>query len=197
MRTLSRLTATALLVAVALGPAPSSPALVATAEVTIQDSFFTPASVSISIGGQVRWTNQGSLVHTATSNQGFFNTQDLGNGAQAARTFLDAGSFAYHCARHPHMTGAVKARMTKAGSPAEGWRVRWSTRSATPDNRGYDVQIKRPGSSSFEAFRTNTQTRGVNFDPSRAGTYVFRARTDNRANGQSSGFSPTLSVVIS
>ncbi len=93
------------------------------ASVTIQDYLFSPGAVTIKAGGSVTWTNAGGVTHTVTANDGSFDAGYLGaavpdtsvygggGGGTAAgtytHTFATAGTFAYHCAIHPSMTGTV------------------------------------------------------------------------------------------
>src|SRR5437868_11335016 len=51
--------------------------------VSIIDLAYQPASVTVSVGGTVTWTNNGASVHTVTSNNGLF---DSGNLAPATAT---------------------------------------------------------------------------------------------------------------
>ena len=69
---------------------------------------FSPNPISIKVGDTVTWTNNGSVTHTSTSNTGTWNTGNIATGATSvAVTFNTAGTFAYHCAIHPSMTGSV------------------------------------------------------------------------------------------
>jgi plastocyanin len=75
--------------------------------VTIADFQFTPASITIHVGDTVTWTNHGPSAHTATANDGSFNTGVLQKGQSASHTFNTAGTFTYICSIHPFMHGTV------------------------------------------------------------------------------------------
>ncbi|MBV8941858.1 MAG: hypothetical protein JO240_09010, partial [Solirubrobacterales bacterium] len=47
---------------------------------TIADFSFTPFSITIPVGGTILWTNNGPSDHTATANNGSFNTGVLRKG---------------------------------------------------------------------------------------------------------------------
>ena len=69
---------------------------------------FSPNPITIKVGDTVSWTNNGSVTHTATSNTGAWDTGPIASGATStAVSFNTTGSFAYHCAIHPSMTGTV------------------------------------------------------------------------------------------
>src|SRR2546425_8078529 len=69
---------------------------------------FSPNPIAIKVGDTVTWTNNGAVTHTSTSNTGAWNTGNVAPGTtSAAVTFTSAGTFAYHCAIHPSMTGTV------------------------------------------------------------------------------------------
>jgi len=75
--------------------------------VTIADFQFTPATITIHVGDTVTWVNHGPSAHTATANNGSFNTGVLQNGRSASHTFTTAGTFTYICSIHPFMHGTV------------------------------------------------------------------------------------------
>lgn len=69
---------------------------------------FSPNPISINVGDTVTWTNNSSISHTSTSNTGAWNTGTISSGATStAVAFPTAGTFPYHCAIHPSMTGTV------------------------------------------------------------------------------------------
>lgn len=83
-----------------------------TTNVTIQDFSFTPTPVTISVNGIVKWTNNGSSIHTVTSgstptSDGKFNSGNLATGSTVCVIFQSAGSYPYFCSPHPFMTGSV------------------------------------------------------------------------------------------
>ncbi len=79
----------------------------ATLDVAIRDFAFATAELSIAAGNTVTWTNDDSVPHTATAEDGSFDTGLLDPGASSSITFAAAGRFAYFCAFHPSMTGIV------------------------------------------------------------------------------------------
>ena len=82
-------------------------ALAAEESVTIQGFAFGPASLTIDVGDSVTWTNGDGVGHTATADQGAFDTGTIAGGASDSITFDQAGTFAYHCTVHPTMTGTI------------------------------------------------------------------------------------------
>lgn len=78
--------------------------------VNIFDFKFSPQSVTIRVGDTVTWTNMGSATHTTTSDSGdpaSWNSGDLAPGKSFSFTFTKAGTYTYHCAIHPFMTGTI------------------------------------------------------------------------------------------
>lgn len=75
--------------------------------VTISNFAFSPANLSIKAGDSVVFINQDSAPHTATADNGSFDTGNLGRGAQATLTFNAPGTFSYFCAIHPMMKGSI------------------------------------------------------------------------------------------
>jgi plastocyanin len=172
---------------------PVAPAGATTTVVSVQNYSFTPAIVTVAMGQTVTW--EFHAMHTTTSNQRFWDSGMRSSGGYVV-TFRDAGTFGYHCSMHSSMTGRVRVAMTRTGSSANGWRMRWSTRTSTPANRRFDVQYKGIGASTWTWFRKGTARRAGSFDPTRNGSYVLRARTRNVGVG-ASAWSPTTTVRIS
>lgn len=83
----------------------AGPASASGGDVTIASFAFTPASVTVSVGDSVTWTNNDGATHTATGSG--FDTGQIAPGASKSVTMTTAGTFTYHCAIHPSMTGTV------------------------------------------------------------------------------------------
>jgi plastocyanin len=75
--------------------------------VTIQGFSFDPGTLTITAGTTVTWTNRDNAGHTATADDASFNSGRLANGASFGQTFSTAGTYTYHCAIHPDMTGTI------------------------------------------------------------------------------------------
>jgi plastocyanin len=86
------------------------PALAADHAVAIKGMKFVPAEISVAAGDTVTFTNEDSAPHTATANDGSFDTGRLSKGQSATVTISAAGDFAYICKVHPSMKGKVAAK---------------------------------------------------------------------------------------
>ena len=71
------------------------------------DQSFDPPQISVPTGSTVFWTNDDSIQHTVTSDEGLFDAGPISPGDTFENTFDSAGEFGYHCAIHPFMTGVV------------------------------------------------------------------------------------------
>ncbi|MDN3655364.1 cupredoxin domain-containing protein [Ferruginibacter paludis] len=80
----------------------SSPAPSASAdEIQIYNMKFSPATLTVKKGTTVKWKNEDSYAHTATSNDNTtFDTGNIAGGATATYTTTTAGTFDYHCTIH-------------------------------------------------------------------------------------------------
>lgn len=76
-------------------------------DVTIVDFSFMPSSMTITAGDTVRWTNQDAAPHTATSDNGVWDSGTLTTGNSYMRAFDDPGDFPYHCTIHPSMMASL------------------------------------------------------------------------------------------
>jgi plastocyanin len=77
-------------------------------KVEIANFAYNPDPVRVQTGGKVIWQNMDSVTHTATADDGSFDTGPLEEGKLKSETFKQAGTYAYHCEIHPYMHGTVE-----------------------------------------------------------------------------------------
>lgn len=87
-------------------PQPSA-AEVSQNEIEIKDFAFSPETLTVKVGDKVTWTNRDSVGHTATADDGSFDTSILSTGQSGSVTFDKAGTYAYHCTPHPKMKATI------------------------------------------------------------------------------------------
>ena len=88
--------------------------------VTVRDFDFAPSSVTVDVGDTVTWTNEGPTPHTATADDGSFDTGVFEAGGSRSHTFDQAGTFQYFCQPHPQMRGTVTVRAASTGGDDGG-----------------------------------------------------------------------------
>jgi plastocyanin len=138
-------------------PAPDPPVAVAAGpgSVSIVDYSFRPATITVSAGDTVTWTNAGKQPHTATGSG--FDTGILKTGQSGSHTFASPGTFTYICSLHPFMKGTVVVRAASSGgaSKSGGGSSSGSTSgggsSATGGSQGGSSSSSGAGSSSGSA----------------------------------------------
>src|SRR3954452_21510743 len=79
--------------------APSGEAVRA-AKVKIVEFPYGPDPVTVQVGGKVTWQNEDTAPHTATADDGSFDTGTLARGKIKSETFKQAGSYPYFCEIH-------------------------------------------------------------------------------------------------
>jgi LPXTG-motif cell wall-anchored protein len=82
---------------------------------TISDFKFTPSTITVTAGETVTWTNSGPTGHSATADDGSFDTGILSKGTSGSHTFTRAGTYTFHCTPHPFMTGKVVVAAASSG----------------------------------------------------------------------------------
>src|SRR5512133_915592 len=85
----------------------SQPASTATKAVAIKAAGFSPATVRIASTDAVRWTNRDTKDHQVIANNGTFASAVIKPGRSYTHVFNSAGTFRYHDALHPSLTGKV------------------------------------------------------------------------------------------
>jgi plastocyanin len=72
---------------------------------------FTPRALNVMPGSMVSWTNEDSTTHTVTADGGsgapLFDSGPIPLGVVWDNIFDSPGTFGYHCAIHPWMTGRI------------------------------------------------------------------------------------------
>ena len=127
------LTAMAIAVAVIAVPlVAASPARAADHSVGITDDAFGTASLTISVGDRVTWTNGGESPHTVTAENGAFDSGTLDAGAAFSFTFTEPGTYAYRCDFHSEMQATIVVEpAASAPQPAAPGTAAPSTAPAT------------------------------------------------------------------
>ena len=80
----------------------------ATWQVTIQGFAFSPANFEVKAGDTIIFVNADNAPHTATAEDGAFDTGRIDPG-QSAEVTIPAGSHPYVCQYHPMMKGVGTA----------------------------------------------------------------------------------------
>lgn len=77
-------------------------------KVQIVEFSYEPDPVVVQAGGKVIWQNEDTAPHTATADDGSFDTGTIEQGKIGSATFKEAGTFTYFCEIHPTMHGTVE-----------------------------------------------------------------------------------------
>lgn len=75
--------------------------------VDINDHAFDPGQLNIAPGTRVMFINNDTEPHTATTDNGLFDTGVLEPGDSSWVLFEGAGTVTYHCELHPDMKGSI------------------------------------------------------------------------------------------
>lgn len=70
---------------------------------------FVPATLEVSVGDSVVWTNEDIVPHTVTA-AGTFDSQSMTTKQEWRYTASKAGEYAYGCTFHPTMKGTLTVR---------------------------------------------------------------------------------------
>ena len=76
--------------------------------VEISEFEYLPETVTVPVGGEVTWTNSDKAAHTATADDGSFDTDTLKLDGAETIVYEEAGTFAYYCRFHAFMKGTVE-----------------------------------------------------------------------------------------
>lgn len=76
--------------------------------VEIGDLKFAPAALRVAAGDTITWLNTDVVPHTASAEDGSWDTGEIGNGERVQLTVTEGFAERYFCRYHP----AMKARLT-------------------------------------------------------------------------------------
>lgn len=108
-RIVTKFTRRQVLASTALLPlAAAAPAQAATYSVSIQGFAYDPASFKVAAGDTIIFINKDSAPHTATAEDGSFDTGQIAPG-QSVSVTIPAGTHPYYCTIHPMMKGVATA----------------------------------------------------------------------------------------
>src|ERR687893_3241076 len=96
-------------------PAPNS-----TTTVDISNHAFNPAQLNVAPGTTVRFVNNDPEPHTATADNGLFDTGILQPGSSFEVLLDGSGTVTYHCELHPDMQGSIVVGPASEAGGAEG-----------------------------------------------------------------------------
>lgn len=184
---------------------PLSPAAVAALDrlptsVTAGPHRFQPDDLTTVLGATVTWEMVGES-HTVTdgSGLGLYDSGSIPRGRSFSLSFPWAGSYPYVCSLHSGMHGriAVPPRLsswgTEAGTPV---RLTWGS-LPPPAGTSFEVQVLRPGSSSWEDWVVGAGEGAADFSADGGpGWYQFRARLREDGSGDALGYSPPADLLV-
>lgn len=120
-------------------------ALAADQAVAISGFSFAPASVTVTVGDTVTWTNSDAQAHTATADDASWDTGTIAGSGTGSTTFAAAGTFPYHCRIHPTMTGTVTVQAAASGGGGGGGAT------TPPTDAAASTRVEAPGQGSLAA----------------------------------------------
>jgi plastocyanin len=81
---------------------------VATHQVVMDGTAFTPATLHVNVGDRVIWINRDLFPHTATSRERGFDSRKIAPGKSWTYRTTKKGQFPYLCTLHPTMKGTLR-----------------------------------------------------------------------------------------
>jgi plastocyanin len=90
------------------GSATTGASTPAPGKVAIADFDYDPKAITVQAGTTVTWTNSDDAAHTATAEDGSFDTGTLDRGDSKTVSFDEPGTYAYYCRFHAFMKATVE-----------------------------------------------------------------------------------------
>ena len=90
---------------------PAKSALAATPkrhDVRINSFEFEPQHIEVNVGDMIVWTNEDLAPHTATADEGGWDTGEIVKNDHRSVTVTEGMETSYFCAFHPHMKGTIE-----------------------------------------------------------------------------------------
>jgi plastocyanin len=83
--------------------------------ITMKNSAFSPATLTVVSGSKVTWMNDDIMIHTVTTADGNLNSGDIAVGTSYSKTFSGAGTYNYYDANNTSMTGVLIITASSGG----------------------------------------------------------------------------------
>src|SRR5436190_23871102 len=93
-----------------------TPVSIVSGATSLTTTAYSPNPIVLAVGGTATWKNNDNVAHTATANDGTWDSGTIAAVASFSRTFTIAGSFPYKCPVHPGLAGTVTAQGEAARS---------------------------------------------------------------------------------
>jgi uncharacterized repeat protein (TIGR01451 family) len=170
----------------------------ATAYERVTSTGFLPAQLTAVQGTTVQW-NILAGTHSATDARatGLFDSGPLAAVDDYAFALNAAATYSVKDTASTK-TSTVKVPLTAPATATVNtpFQVTWA--SAPPSSPfTEDVQVEKPGTTSFVKWVPLSTAASAQYTPARPGTYRFRARLHDTANGSFTLWSPVFSVSVS
>lgn len=77
--------------------------------VDVANFAYNPSTVTVKQGSEITFTNNDSVTHTVTANDGAFDSGNIAAGDMYTldTSDMEPGEYAYYCTLHPNMTGTI------------------------------------------------------------------------------------------
>jgi plastocyanin len=138
-----------------------------TATVSIKDFAFGPPNATIAPGTTVTWVNNDQVPHTATANDGAFDSGTLQPGQSYSFKFDRPGTYAYHCNIHPDMTATI---IVSGASASPSASTSSSASSSASPSTSPSASSSASGSASGSPSGSPSPTAGVSSSPTAGAT---------------------------
>jgi plastocyanin len=157
-KTILRLAALSLVALVLF--APTAGARSKTMTVSIKGFAFNPPNATVAPGTTVTWVNDDQAPHTATANDGAFDSGTLQPGQSYSFAFDKPGTYAYHCNIHPDMTGTitVSGASASASASSSASASAYSSGSASASSSG-SAMVTSPTASAITSPTASASTQ--------------------------------------
>jgi hypothetical protein len=167
--------------------------------IKVRDSGFSPTATNVPQGSSVAWSfpDYNATDHTVTddSGMGMFDSGAVSGGGSFVEQFLSAGTFPIADSTTLN-TSSISVPVLTSAAPGLHAVVTWA-RITAPTDFVYDIQVRRPGTANFVAWRTGVTAKTGVYTASVAGSYRFRARLRQVSSGAFSDWSPVRTFFIS
>jgi hypothetical protein len=170
--------------------------------IQVLDGAFSPKTIRTTQGFGAAWSIPGSDAqsHSVTdgTGMGLFDSGLRPPGSSFFFVYVGAGTYSVTDTATGH-TGSVEVPTLAdppSGTQTTTFTITWSS-AAAPAGYQFDVQIKRPTSSRWVQWMHGQAGTSAPFVPDfGTGTYRFRARMRQVANGKASGWSPAALIQV-
>jgi plastocyanin len=164
---------------------------------SMRDTGFSPTSITVPMGNILQYAFFGPAAHTVVDSAAGCTSPSKAAPSYYECRYTAGGTYtAKEDNASTHTIKVLVADTLSATRVAHGTAVTVITDSyPVPSGWGIDVQVKKPGSTTWTQLASGSTARSLSYTPATAGSYQFQSRIRNLTSGVANAYGPAVALT--